>query len=98
MINWHHEPAAAALIAQLNASRVDRVKRIAIPADYHVCVGADDGARRIFTQLEDLRTAAIERALGCSFREATADRSRHGEIMGVLEAAPEVSDVVAEVL
>lgn len=98
MINWHQEPAAAALIAQLDASRVDRVKRIAIPADYYVYVGADDDARRIFAKLEDLRNAAIERALGCSFNEATADRSRHREIMGVLEAAPEVSVVVREAL
>lgn len=98
MINWHQEPEAAALIAQLDASRVDRVERIAVPADYFVYVGADDGARRIFTQLEDLRMAAIERVLGCAFLEACADRSRQDEIMDALEAAPEVSVVVGEAL
>ena len=98
MTNWHLEPAAQALLSQLDASRVDRVKRIAIPADYYVYVGADDDAREILDQLEYLRTAAIEHALGCSFMDAAADSSRHGEIMGVLEAAPDVSVVVGEAL
>ena len=98
MINWHQEPAARALLSQLDASRVDRVEVVSIPANFFEYVGSDDDARRIFTKLEDLRTSAIERALGCSFREATADRSRHGEIMGVLEAAPDVSVVVGEAL
>jgi hypothetical protein len=98
MINWHHEADAKALIAQLDRSRVDLVKVISIPADFHEYVGADDGARRIFSQLEDLRTAAIESALGCSFNEATADRSRRDEIMSVLASAPHVSIVVGEAL
>lgn len=98
MTNWHQEPAAQALLAQLDASRVERVKRIAIPADYYVYVPIDDGAREILDQLEYLRTVAIERALGCPFMEAAEDRSRHGEIMGVLEAAPDVSVVVGEAL
>ena len=98
MINWHHEPAPAALLSQLNASRVDRVKRVAIPADYYVYVGADDDARRIFTQLQDLRMVAIERALGCSFAEATSDPSRRDEVLALLEGLPEVSEVVEEVL
>lgn len=98
MINWHNEPAAAALIAQLDASRVDRVEVVSIPANFYEYVGADDGARRIFRQLEDLRTAAIERALGCTFNEATADRSRRDEVMAALAAAPHVSTVVGEAL
>ena len=98
MINWHHEPAAQALLSQLNASRVERVKRIAIPADYYVYVAVDDDAREILDQLENLRTTAIERTLGCSFMEAAEDRSRHDEIMGVLEAALDVSVVVGEAL
>jgi hypothetical protein len=98
MINWHHEPAASALIAQLDRSRVDLVKVISIPADFYQYVGADDGARRIFSQLEDLRMAAVERALGCSFREATSDRSRRDEVMAALNAAPDVSIVVGEAI
>jgi hypothetical protein len=98
MINWHQEPAAQALLSQLDASRVNRVEVVSIPANFFEYVGADDDARRIFTKLEDLRLGAIERTLGCSFNEATADRSRHREIMGVLEAAPEVSVVVGEAL
>lgn len=98
MINWHTEPAAAALIAQLTASRVDRVKQVAVPADYYAYVGADDGARRIFSQLEDLRLAAIERTLGCSFNDACADVSRRNEVLATLEAAPSVTQAVAEAL
>lgn len=96
MINWHQEPEARALLAQLDRSRVDLVKAVSIPADFYHYVGADDGARHIFAQLEDLRTAAIERTLGCSFSDACADRSRSDEIMAVLDAAPDVSVVVGE--
>ena len=41
---------------------------------------------------------AVERVLGCSFNEATADRSRHDEIMAVLEATLDVSLAVEEAL
>jgi hypothetical protein len=98
MSNWHQEPAASALIAQLDASRVDRVKCIAIPADYYAYVGADDGARGIFTQLEGLRTAAIERTLGCSFEEACADAARRDEVLAILGATPHVSVVIGEAI
>lgn len=98
MSNWHQEPAASALIAQIDASRVDRVRCIAVPADYHAYVGADDGARDIFTQLEGLRTAAIERALGCSFEEACADTARRDEVLALLDATPDVSVVIGEAI
>jgi hypothetical protein len=98
MIHWHQEPEARALLAQLDRSRVDLVKAVSIPADFQHYVGADDGARRIIRQLEDLRTAAIERTLGCSFSDACADRSRHDEIMAVLDAALDVSLAVEEAL
>lgn len=98
MIHWHQEPEARALLAQLDRSRVDLVKAVSIPADFYHYVGADDGARRIIRQLEGLRMAAIERALGCSFIDACADRSRHDEIMAVLDAALDVSLAVEEAL
>jgi hypothetical protein len=98
MIHWHQEPGARALLAQLDRSRVDLVKAVSIPADFYHYVGADDGARHIIRQLEGLRMAAIERTLGCSFIDACADRSRHDEIMAVLDAALDVSLAVEEAL
>lgn len=98
MINWHHEPAAAALIAQLNAQNTALVNRVSIPADFSEYVGTDAKARRAFNLLERHRTRAIERALGCSFDEAIVDCSRRDEILAILAAAPTVSQAVAEAL
>lgn len=93
MINWHLEPRSRRLIAKLQG-RVAPVTRIAIPCDYTDYVGVDAKARRTMQALEARRTRAIERHLGCAFMDACADRSRHGEIMAALEAAPHVALVV----
>lgn len=98
MINWHLEYGSRRLLARLNRGNTERVTRVAIPADYHDYVGADKDTRRVLKALEARRTRAIERKLGCDFMTACADRSRHGEIMAVLEAAPDVSVAVAQVL
>lgn len=98
MINWHQEPAARALLSQLDASRVDRVEVVSIPANFFEYVGSDDDARRIFAKLEDPRLAAIERALGCSFDAACADVSRRNEVLAALDAAPPVTQAIAGVL
>ncbi|MDI3491997.1 MAG: hypothetical protein PWP11_3274 [Thauera sp.] len=98
MIDWHKDSRSQHLLAQLDVSRVERVKRVSVPADFHEYVGADRDARRIFKLLEARRTRAIERALGCSFDAACADRSRRNEIIAVLEAAPDVSLVIEEAL
>lgn len=98
MINWNQESRSRHLLAKLDASRVDLVKRVSIPADFHEYVGADDAARRIFGHLENRRTRAIERTLGCSLDEACSDRSRRAEILAVLDAAPSVSQAVGEAL
>jgi hypothetical protein len=98
MINWHREPRSRKLLAKLDSSQVAQVKRISIPADFYEYVGSDDTARRVFRLLENRRTRAIERALGCSFDEACADRSRRDEILAILDAAPTVSHAVGEAL
>lgn len=98
MINWHLEPRSRRLLAKLNRGNTERVTRAAIPADYHDYVGADKDARRVLKALEARRTRAIEFHLGCDFKTACSDTSRHGEIMAVLEAAPDVSVAVAQVL
>jgi hypothetical protein len=98
MNNWHREPRSRKLLAKLDSSCVTQVERVSIPADFYEYVGADDAACRVFRLLENRRTRAIERALGCSFDEACADRSRRDEILSILDAAPSVSQAVGETL
>lgn len=98
MINWHLEPRSRFLLGKLNRTNVERVTRVAIPADYYDYVGADRSAQRVIKALEARRKRAIERQLGCPFLDACSDRSRHAEISAVLDAAPEVSAAIAEVI
>lgn len=98
MINWHQQYRSRLLLAKLSRDNVERVTRVAVPADYTDYVGADRATRRIFDRLEARRLRAIEFALGCSFAEACADRSRRAEVLAVLTAAPEVGSVVGEIL
>jgi len=98
MINWHLEPRSRRLLAKLNRTNVSPITRVFFPADYTVYVGNDDATRRVLEALENRRLRAIERHLGCAFREACADPSRRGEIMRALDGAPDVAVAVAEVL
>lgn len=98
MINWHLEPRSRRLLAKLNAGNVERVTRVSIPADYHDYVGTDKAARRVLKALHTRRERAIEFHLGCDFMTACADRSRRSEVIATLEAAPDVSVAVAQVL
>lgn len=63
MIDWHLEPRSKRLLAKLNSSNVERVTRVAIPADYVDYVGVDKETRRVIKALSARRDRAIERHL-----------------------------------
>ncbi len=90
---WTEEPRTRRLIKSIEKGSIERIVRVGIPADFIGFVGTTAAGRRKLAALQARRDRFIDRQLGCPFKEACADPSRHGEIMALLEA-PEVADAL----
>jgi hypothetical protein len=93
MINWHTDYRSRKLIEKLNRANVERIKRIAIPADYYVYVPRGIAARRTFKALENRRLRAVERETGVHFEDLkTSEACR--EYLTIDDKAPSVDEVI----
>jgi hypothetical protein len=97
MINWQQERRTRQLLSKLDRTRVENVKRVAIPCDYHIFVGADRAAQRTLDALEARRTRAVERHVGGTFSELNAI-GRGYEYLAADDLAPNVYSVVGSAL
>jgi hypothetical protein len=90
---WTEEPRTRRLIKSIEKGSIKRTVHVGIPADFIGFIANTKAGRRKLAALQARRDRFIDRQLGCSFKEACADPSRHGEIMALLEA-PEVADAL----
>lgn len=97
MINWQQERRTRQLIAKLDRTRVERVKRIAVPCDFHAFVGVDRAAQRTLAAIEARRTRAVERHVGGTFAELNAV-GRGWDYLNADELARNVHDVLVEAI
>ncbi len=99
---WQNEYRTRRLLAKLNRTNVDRVVRVAVPADYYDFVGADRATRRVVDAIKDRRERAIDRTLGYSFSQLLTSggwtKEQADAWLAADAEAPSVYDVIAAAL